>query len=153
MRKRKHRNHFSSASAHNPKSQRKSIPSIIAKCGYTHTTARAVISGPHKAGGAGFLHWEWLQGEGQIQTFLKHWRTNSDISTALHIAMAWYQYYVAARRGLSTLSVPQHRGPICSSKMVTISTTLSHNDEWIIQTLRILCRASPTRTWQPRVDV
>jgi hypothetical protein len=42
--------------------------------------------------GGGFIHWSTIQGEGQIQHFLKHWRTETDISTTLRITLAWSQW-------------------------------------------------------------
>ena len=33
-----------------------------------------------------------IQSEGQIQHLVKHWRTNSDISTSLRIDLAWSQW-------------------------------------------------------------
>jgi hypothetical protein len=69
-----------------------SIPNIIAKCGFTRKTAYALLFAPTKMAGGGFIHWSTVQGEGQIQHFLKHWRTHTDISQLLRIALAWTQW-------------------------------------------------------------
>jgi hypothetical protein len=68
------------------------MPSIFAKCGYNRNTQRQLLYGPLDYCGGGFIRWRWLQGEGQITNFLKHWRTKSQLGTTLRIAVAWYQY-------------------------------------------------------------
>ena len=55
--------------------------------------ASAILYGPHHLGDCGFIRMSTLQGEGQIQKFLKHWRTKSDISKLLRIALAWSQHH------------------------------------------------------------
>ena len=79
--------------------------SIIAKCGYTQTTASALIYAPTELGGAGFISWYSLQGVGQVQLFLKHWRTNSPISKVLCIDVAWSKWQEGF--GHSILGEPQ----------------------------------------------
>lgn len=73
--------------------QRKSIQHIIAKCGYNRNTARALIYAPINYAGGGFLPWYMLQGEGQVLHFLKHWRTQTVVSSTLRIAVHWAQWY------------------------------------------------------------
>jgi hypothetical protein len=51
-----------------------------------------VLYGPHWLGGQGFIRWYTLQGEGHIQLFIKFWRTPSQASTLLRVALAWVQY-------------------------------------------------------------
>jgi hypothetical protein len=72
--------------------EKKSMPSIFAKAGYNRNTSRALLYGPQDYGGGGFIRWKWLQGEGQIQNFLKHWRTDSQVSKILLMAVSWYQH-------------------------------------------------------------
>jgi hypothetical protein len=72
--------------------EKKSMPSIFAKAGYNRNTSRALLYGPQDYGGGGFIRWKWLQGEGQIQNFLKHWRTDSQVSKILRTAVSWYQH-------------------------------------------------------------
>jgi hypothetical protein len=62
---------FDDAALDNAK--KKSMPSIFAKCGYNRNTHRALLYGPTDYCGGGFIRWRWLQGEGQIMHFLKHW--------------------------------------------------------------------------------
>jgi hypothetical protein len=70
-----------------------SIPHIIAKCGFLRTMSYAILFAPTtEMAGGGFTHWSTIQGEGQIQHFLKHWRTESDISTMLCLTLAWSQW-------------------------------------------------------------
>jgi hypothetical protein len=71
--------------------EKKSMPSIFAKCGYNRNTHRALLYGPTDNCGGDFIRWRWLQGEGQIMHFLKHWRTDSQLEKALRIAVSWYQ--------------------------------------------------------------
>jgi hypothetical protein len=73
------------------KAEKKSMPSIFAKCGYNRNIHRSLLYGPTDYCGGGFIGWRWLQGEGQIINFLKNWRTESQIGTTLRIAVAWYQ--------------------------------------------------------------
>jgi hypothetical protein len=72
--------------------QASSIGYIISKCGYNRNTARELIYAPTEYAGAGFLPWFLLQGEGQIQQFIKHWRTDTIVSKTLKIALHWAQW-------------------------------------------------------------
>lgn len=74
--------------------QRKASRAIFAKCGYNRNTKRAIIYGPTRLGGGHFKHMCTLQGTGQILLFLKTWRSSSQASTLLHIAVSWAQYAV-----------------------------------------------------------
>jgi len=74
------------------KAQGQSMGSILAKCGYARTTATSLVYAPTEYGGAGFVSWYALQGVGQVQLFLKHWRTTSMISKVLRIDLAWSQW-------------------------------------------------------------
>jgi hypothetical protein len=70
----------------------KPMGAIFAKCGYNRKTNQKVLYGPRSLGGQGFIRWYTLQGEGQIQLFIKFWRTQSQASTLLRVALAWVQY-------------------------------------------------------------
>lgn len=65
---------------------------IIAKCGYNRNSRREVMYGPTFLGGAGFIPWATLQGEGQVLNFLQHWRSSSKTTSLLRISLAWAQY-------------------------------------------------------------
>jgi hypothetical protein len=65
---------------------------MFAKYGYNRNTHRSLLYGPTDYCGGGFICWRWLQGEGQIMHFLKHWRTDSQLGNTLRIAVSWYQY-------------------------------------------------------------
>lgn len=74
------------------KSERKSMARIISKSGCAKTTPHAIVYAPLEFAGAGFLHWYTIQGEGQITHFIKHWRTNTDVSKMLRVAVSWAQW-------------------------------------------------------------
>jgi hypothetical protein len=71
--------------------EKKSMPAIFAKEGFNRNTNRDLLYGPTDYAGGGHFRWKWLQNEGQIMNFLKHWRTDGQVSTMLHIAVSWYQ--------------------------------------------------------------
>ena len=52
--------------------QSKSLPLIIAKCGFLRTTAYDIIFAPYDWCGGGFTSWETFQGKGQIMALVKH---------------------------------------------------------------------------------
>jgi hypothetical protein len=70
----------------------KVMGTIITRCGYNRHTTYAILYAPMSFAGGGFVHWYTLQGEGQIQQFLKHWRTDTMISRMLRIDLAWSQW-------------------------------------------------------------
>jgi hypothetical protein len=72
--------------------EKKSMPTIFAKCGYNRNTHRSLLYGPTDYCGGGFIRWRWLQGEAQILNFLKNWRTDSQLGQTLRVAVSWYQY-------------------------------------------------------------
>jgi len=80
------------------KAEKQSLPPLYAKCGFSRKTSQALLFAPTEYGGGGFVHWDVLQGEGQIMHFLKHWRTDTTISTTLRIDLAWCQW----QAGIST---------------------------------------------------
>ena len=76
------------------KVQQPALRAFLAKCGFNRNTHRAIVFAPIRFGGSGFIHLYFLQGEGQILTFLKHWRTATEASTLLRIAVSWTQLHV-----------------------------------------------------------
>jgi hypothetical protein len=78
------------------------LSTIIARCGYNRHTASAILYAPTSYAGGGFVHWYTLQGEGLIQQFLKHWRTNTMISRMLRIDLAWSQWQSGLSRPILT---------------------------------------------------
>jgi hypothetical protein len=91
--------------------QRKVMGIIIAKCGYNRKTAGAILYALSGFGGGGFIHFYTLQGEGQIQQFIKHWRTVTIISRTLRIdaaePMAIWTVDSVAQRSEYTDSLPR----------------------------------------------
>jgi hypothetical protein len=74
------------------RAESKSIPTIIAQCGYNRNIALSLRYAPLSYAGCGFVRWSTLQGEGQILLFLKHWRTATMISDTLQVALSWSQW-------------------------------------------------------------
>jgi hypothetical protein len=70
------------------------LRAFLAKCGYNQNTQRTIVFAPIRFGGCGFLSLYLIQGEGQILTFLKHWRTNTDAGNLLRISLAWTQLHL-----------------------------------------------------------
>jgi hypothetical protein len=73
--------------------EKKSMPAIFAKEGFNRNISRHLLYGPSDYAGGGHIRWSWMQGEGQIMSFLKYWRIDGQISTALRIAVSWYQVH------------------------------------------------------------
>jgi len=69
----------------------KTLQSIISRAGYNRNTATELRYAPTSYAGCGFIKWYTLQGEGQIQLFLKHWRTETIVSDILRVAVSWSQ--------------------------------------------------------------
>jgi hypothetical protein len=76
------------------KLQNSALRAFLAKCGYNRNTHRCIVFAPIRYGGGGFISLYLLQGEGQILTFLKHWRTDTDAGNLLRIALSWAQLHV-----------------------------------------------------------
>lgn len=74
------------------KAQKTSMRQIFAKCRYNRNSRLEVLYGPTYLGGAGFIPWLTLQGEGQVMNFLQHWRGNSKTTSLLRISLSWAQY-------------------------------------------------------------
>jgi len=72
--------------------QKPSHRAMVSHCGYNRSTALAVQYGPKYLGGAAFFHLYDLQGYGQVQHFLKFWRTPwTQPGRTLRIAAQWAQ--------------------------------------------------------------
>jgi hypothetical protein len=68
--------------------QRKAHEAMVTHIGYNRNTAKAVIYGVQKWGGAAFTHLYDVQGYGQISYFLKSWRSpNTHQGKMLRIAV------------------------------------------------------------------
>ena len=78
--------------------QRRAMARIIPKCCFNRHTKREVIFGPMELGGANFRHLHDQQGIGQLQLFLRHWRSHSTAGQMLKCLVHWAQYAV----GVST---------------------------------------------------
>jgi hypothetical protein len=76
------------------KVQQAALRAFLAKCGYNRNTHRAIVFAPVRYGGCGFTALILIQGEGQILTFVKNWRTNTDASKLLRIAVSWTQLHL-----------------------------------------------------------
>ena len=74
------------------KAEKIGLAPLVAKCGFSSRTPHALLFASGEYGGGGFIHWDVLQGVGQILLFLKHWRTDTDLSTTLQINLAWCQW-------------------------------------------------------------
>ena len=84
--------HFSPAQLH--KLETKSLPAIIAKCGFNRNTSRRVIYGPVRLNGAGFRPFQTEQGVGQILYLMKQWTCTLQPGYAKRIAVSWAQLNV-----------------------------------------------------------
>lgn len=80
--------------------ERKTMGSILSKCGFNRCTPTVILYGPLSYAGGGFVHWYTLQGEGQVKIFWKHWRTNSIVSDMLRIAVSWAQWQAGTGRSI-----------------------------------------------------
>jgi len=75
------------------KAERQSMHSIISKCGFSSRSPHAILFTPTWCGGGGFIHWDTIQGTGQITHFLKHWNIrHTQPSDLLRIGVAWAQW-------------------------------------------------------------
>jgi hypothetical protein len=74
------------------KAEKKSMPALHAKSGFSRKTATQLLYAPVELGGGGFVHWDVIRSEGQIMQFIKHWRTSTPISQTLRIDLSWCQW-------------------------------------------------------------
>ena len=84
--------HFSPVDLHSLET--KSLPALIAKCGFNRHTARDVLYGPVRLNGGGFRPFRTEQGVGQILYLLKHWTCDLQPGQAQRIAVSWAQLNV-----------------------------------------------------------
>jgi hypothetical protein len=105
--------------------QGKSIPLIFAKSGYMRTTTYSILFRPKFLGGAGFIRWFTLQGEGQLMLFIKHWRASDNAGRLLRIVVAWVQYQSGV--GLPIFAYPELHLPYLESRWLpSIRRFLAH---------------------------
>ena len=112
--------------------QKQAHRAFVAKCGYNRNTNLAVVYGPRALGGLGFFHLYDLQGYGQIECFIKYWRTpNSQPGRILRIVMSWIQY--CAGVGWSILDNTKKAIPHLESTWITSMRTYMATIEAKIQ--------------------
>ena len=90
------------------KAERTTIQPIIAKSGFNRNISTDIRYAPRTYAGCGFIKWYTLQGDGQIQLLLKHWRTDTLISIMTRIAVSWSQW----QSGLSQSFLKDTRTPL-----------------------------------------
>jgi hypothetical protein len=73
------------------KIQAPAIRTFLPKCGYNRNMPWVAVFGPQECGGIGFRHFTVEQGTGQIDYFLKFWRTDCEAGFLLRIALSWDQ--------------------------------------------------------------
>jgi hypothetical protein len=73
------------------KIESKAQQAFTAKSGYNRKMSLAIRYGPISLGGAGFVQLSTIQGEGQLTNFLKHWRSDTYVSSLLRCSLAWAQ--------------------------------------------------------------
>ena len=73
-----------------------------------------VMHGPQQYGEASFRHLYTEQGVGQVLTFLRHWRSDSQASSLLRIAVSWLQLSLST--GVSFLQDVTTAHPHCEAK-------------------------------------
>jgi hypothetical protein len=72
--------------------QLRAMSITVAICGYNRSTKKEILYGPMDYGGASFRPLYFQQGEGQIMSFLRHWRQRSLTGGLLRCAVAsWTQ--------------------------------------------------------------
>ena len=62
---------------------------LLAKAGFNRNTKQEVIFGPKSLGGLAWRTLYDIQGIGQVELFLKHWRCESFVSKLLEINFSW----------------------------------------------------------------
>ena len=76
------------------KIQTKAMSIIVPRCGFNRNTHKSILYGPQLMGGANFRHLAVEQGLLQVQYFLRHWRSQSQVGRLLKNVMAWLQLSV-----------------------------------------------------------
>ena len=93
--------------------------SLTQSCGYNGRAPFIILYGPSEHGGAGSINLYDAQVCLQIQMFIKHWHTPSDISTLLHICLHWWQF--VARISTPILEATQVKLPHLDEESKLIS--------------------------------
>ena len=76
------------------KIQTKAHMAMVSHCGYNRYTAKEILFGPKFMGGAAFFHLFDIQGVGQVNLFLKFWRSSPHCQSGkiLRVALSWTQF-------------------------------------------------------------
>ena len=73
---------------------KKSMPTIYAKCGFNRNTSKAILQGPANIGGGGFVSIRVKQCSDLLQQFIKLWRSpQSRFSKLLRAILSWSQFH------------------------------------------------------------
>ena len=102
------------------KIQGQAYPKFLPKLGYNRNTPRAIVCGPKSLGGLQLRPLYDEQGAGQVEQFLKHYRSDTGVATHLQIMLAWAQKLSGI--GIPLLSAPQIHLPHIESHLPLIST-------------------------------
>ena len=94
--------------------QAPAIGTFLPKCGYNRNMLRVVVFGPQEYGGMGFRQLNVEQGAGQIDYFLKFWRTDCEAGSLLRIALSWSQV-------MAGVSWPILQNVICKCDYVIVT--------------------------------
>jgi hypothetical protein len=86
---------------------------FIAKYGYNRNTHQVIVFPPIRYGGSRFTPLYLGQGEGQILTFLKNWRTDTDAGKLLCIAVLWTRLNYTSVPVYPFLPMQLHHSHIC----------------------------------------
>jgi hypothetical protein len=83
------------------KVQTKAHQAMVTHCGYNRYTARSVIYGLERLGGAGFTHLYDMQGFGQLEMFIKSWRAKeTHQGKILRVGVQWAQYCAGTSKSI-----------------------------------------------------
>jgi hypothetical protein len=113
------------------------MPSVIIKAGYNRNTSQAILYSTKD-----YIRWKWLQGEGQTTDFLKYWRTEGQICSALRSAIAWYQHNTGVgfplfERPKITVTYSDLRMlPSLGSFLATINASFQLDTNYVVPTQR-----------------
>lgn len=100
--------------------QSKTYHRFLPKLGYNRNMPTAVVQGPKSLGGINLRPLYDEQGSGQIEQFIKHWRSDTGVSTQLRIMIAWIQKF--SGMGTSLLEEPHIHLPHVNDQLPLISS-------------------------------
>jgi hypothetical protein len=83
--------HFSAPELH--ALETKSLPALIARCGFNRNTLRVVLYGPARLNGGSLRPFATEQGVAQVQYLYKHWSSSLQLNSAQRIAVSWAQLH------------------------------------------------------------